>query len=90
MHDIHPVALEIVRNYPIAALDEIESNPCRTAYSPIVYEVRDLTRAWVDRNGKLIAQGRKGLPIFLADIVPPVIDTIQVIGPHNWQSAISR
>jgi N-methylhydantoinase B len=85
MRDIHPVTLEIVRNCLIAALDEIETNLCRTAYSPIVYEVRDLTCAWVDRDGRLIAQGRKGLPIFLADIAPPVIDTIEVIGPDNWQ-----
>jgi N-methylhydantoinase B len=85
MRDINPITLEIVRNYLIAALDEIESNLCRTAYSPIVYEVRDLTCAWVDREGRLIAQGRKGLPIFLADISPPVMDTIEVIGAQNWE-----
>lgn len=83
--DIDPITLEIVRNYLIAALDEIEINLCRTAYTPIVYEVRDLTCAWVDPQGKLIAQGRKGLPIFLADISPPVVDTIEVIGIDNWE-----
>lgn len=82
---VNPITLEIVRNYLIAALDEIETNLCRTAYSPIVYEVRDLTCAWVDKTGRLIAQGRKGLPIFLADISPPVIDAIEVIGVDNWE-----
>lgn len=77
---VDPVTLEVVRNLLIGILDEGEINLSRTAFSPIIYEVKDYCIGLLDREGRTIAQSRGGIPTFMADLGEPVRDGIAVYG----------
>lgn len=77
---IDPVTLEVVRNLLIGILDEGEINLSRTAFSPIIYEVKDYCIGLLDREGRTIAQSRGGIPTFMADLGEPVRDGIAIYG----------
>lgn len=68
------VDVEIVRCTLAASLEEAETNICQTSFSPIVYEVRDFCTAVLRPDGRFIAQGMGGIPIFLGDLDAPVRD----------------
>jgi N-methylhydantoinase B len=78
--DVDAVTLEIVRNLLIGILDEGEINLSRTAFSPIIYEVKDYCIGLLDREGRTIAQSRGGIPTFMADLGEPVRDGIEIYG----------
>ena len=77
---VDPVTLEIIRNLLIAILDEGEINLSRTAFSPIIYEVKDYCIGLLDTEGRTIAQSRGGIPTFMADLGEPVRDGIGIYG----------
>ncbi len=79
-----PVTLEIVRNLLIAILDEGEINLSRTAFSPIIYEVKDYCVGLLDVHGNTIAQSRGGIPTFMADLGEPVKDGIRIYGEQGF------
>ncbi len=81
---VDPVTLEIVRNLLIAILDEGEINLSRTAFSPIIYEVKDYSICLLDRDGQTIAQSRGGIPTFMADMGEPVRDGIEMYGADGF------
>ena len=81
---IDPVTLEIVRTLLIALLDEGEINLSRTAFSPIIYEVKDYCIGLLDREGRTIAQSRGGIPTFMADLGEPVRDGIAIYGADGF------
>lgn len=81
---VDPVTLEIVRNLLIAILDEGEINLSRTAFSPIIYEVKDYCVGLLDRQGRTIAQSRGGIPTFMADLGEPVRDGIEIYGVDGF------
>lgn len=83
-HNVDPVTLEIVRNLLIAILDEGEINLSRTAFSPIIYEVKDFCVGLLDREGNTIAQSRGGIPTFMADLGEPVRDGIDIYGADGF------
>lgn len=64
---IDPVTLEIIRYVLQSIPDEVEADITRTAYSPLVYEYKDYAVGMVDAAGRLIAQCKGGIPIFLAN-----------------------
>ncbi|MSP36823.1 MAG: hydantoinase B/oxoprolinase family protein [Limnohabitans sp.] len=82
---VDPVTLEIIRNLFIAILDEGEINLSRTAFSPIIYEVKDYAIGLLDREGRTIAQSRGGVPTFMADLGEPVRDGLEIYGPDGFQ-----
>jgi len=82
---VDPVTQEIVRNLLIAILDEGEINLSRTAFSPIIYEVKDYCVGLVDREGRTIAQSRGGIPTFMADLGEPVRDGIAIYGLDGFE-----
>jgi len=75
-----PITLQILQSNLISIVDEMEANMTRTAYSPIVYEVKDLCAALLDTEARIVAQARGGLPIFLADMGAPVQAGIDQFG----------
>lgn len=81
---VDPVTLEVIQHALVAAVDEMEVTIMRTAYSPIVYEVRDFCAALLDLNGGIIAQARGGMPIFLSDLGTPVLDAVEKIGKETF------
>ena len=70
------IDVEIVRCSLANVLAETEANICQTAFSPIVYEVRDFCTALLRPDGTSIAQGIGGVPIFLGDLDAPVRDLV--------------
>ena len=81
---VDPITLEVIRNSLKFNLDEVELTLCRTAYSSTVYEVRDMCAGWIDAEGRLIAQGRYGLPIFMADLAISIQAGIDVYGRDGF------
>ncbi len=66
---IDPVTLEILRQLLQSIPDEVETDLTRTAFSPLIYEYKDYAVGMVDATGRLIAQSRGGIPIFLANVL---------------------
>jgi N-methylhydantoinase B len=77
--------VEVFRHITMAVLDEIEVNVTRTAYSPLVYEIKDYTVGILSAEFELMAQSQLSLPGFVADLGIPVCDAVQVIGSENLE-----
>jgi len=75
---VDPITLEIIRSLLIAILDEGEINLSRTAFSPIIYEVKDYCVGLLDVKCQTIAQSRGGIPTFMADLGEPVFDGLDI------------
>jgi N-methylhydantoinase B len=78
-----PIMLEVVRNLLIATMDECEINLSRTAFSPIIYEVKDYCIGLLDHEGRTIAQSRGSVPTFMADLGDSVKDGLAIYGPEG-------
>src|ERR1700722_1800004 len=74
---VDPVTVEIIRNALKAAADEMSVNLGRSAYTPIIYEVKDYSVALFDQDCQLLGQA-PGLPIFLGALE----DAIRVTLPR--------
>lgn len=83
--DVDPVTVEVIRNLLQFNLDEIELTICRTAYSSTVYEVRDMCAGWVDVDGRLIAQGRFGLPVMMGDLASNLQSGFDLFGRNGFE-----
>jgi N-methylhydantoinase B len=75
-----PIMLEVIRSLLVAIMDECEINLSRTAFSPIVYEVKDYCIGLLDKTGRTIAQSRGSVPTFMADLGDPVADGLEIYG----------
>ena len=75
-----PIMLEVVRSLLIATMDECEINLSRTAFSPIIYEVKDYCIGLLDQDGNTIAQSRGSVPTFMADLGDSVRDGLAIYG----------
>src|SRR5262249_7385645 len=75
-----PIMLEVIRSLLIAIMDESEINLSRTAFSPIVYEVKDYCIGLLDKTGRTIAQSRGSVPTFMADLGDSVADGLDIYG----------
>ena len=80
MTEAHPITVEVVRNAIVAYADEMANALCKSAYNMMIYEVRDYCCGLIDTQGRMIAQNRGGLPIFLADLGVAVEDGIARYG----------
>ena len=78
-----PIMLEVIRSLLIAIMDESEINLSRTAFSPIVYEVKDYCIGLLDKTGRTIAQSRGSVPTFMADLGDSVADGLEIYGPDG-------
>lgn len=84
-NQVDPITLEIIRNLLIAILDEGEINLSRTAFSPIIYEVKDYCVGLLDVKCQTIAQSRGGIPTFMADLGEPVRDGVEIYGEGGFE-----
>jgi len=80
MTKAHPITVEVVRNAVVAYADEMANVLAKSAYNMMIYEVRDYCCGLLDAKGRMIAQNRGGLPIFLSDLGPAVEDGIRRYG----------
>ena len=74
-----PVTVEIIRNALNAAADEMSVNLGRSAYTPIIYEMKDYSVALFDAECRLLGQS-PGLPIFLGALEDAVKVAIERYG----------
>ena len=74
-----PVTTEIVRHALDAAADQMRVALCRTAFSPIIYEMTDFAAALYDPQVRLLAQGR-ALPLFLGTLGACVETAVERLG----------
>jgi N-methylhydantoinase B len=76
---VDPVTVEIIRNALNSAADEMGVNLARSAYTPIIYEVKDYSVALFDDDCRLLGQA-PGLPIFLGALEDAVKVTVEKYG----------
>jgi N-methylhydantoinase B len=74
-----PVTTQIVRHGLDAAADQMRVALCRTAFSPIIYEMTDFAAALYDPQVRLLAQGR-ALPLFLGTLGACVETAVKRLG----------
>ena len=78
-HD--PISLQIIRHELVAIPNQIEKNIERTAFSPLVQEYKDYSVGFVDPDGRLVAQSKGSLPIFVANALGAAVrEGISVYG----------
>ncbi|WP_408011331.1 hydantoinase B/oxoprolinase family protein [Pseudalkalibacillus sp. A8] len=75
----NPVTTEIVRNALISAADEMNASLARSAFSPIIYEMKDCSVCLFNRDIELLGQSA-GLPIFLGNLDECIRVTTELIG----------
>jgi N-methylhydantoinase B len=74
---IDPITLSVVRSGLEQICDEMDLHLIRSALSPIISETNDCAHGIYDPDtGETIAQGRLGLPVFLANMQFAVQSTI--------------
>ncbi|MFD0824181.1 hydantoinase B/oxoprolinase family protein [Neobacillus sp. M.A.Huq-85] len=75
----NPITTEIVRNALTSIADEMNASLARSAFSPIIYEMKDCSVCLFNRDVELLGQSA-GLPIFLGNIDECIKTTTKVIG----------
>jgi N-methylhydantoinase B len=74
---IDPITLSVVRSRLEQICDEMDMHLIRSALSPIISETNDCAHGiYAADSGETIAQGRLGLPVFLANMQFAVQSTI--------------
>ncbi|MDR2348000.1 MAG: hydantoinase B/oxoprolinase family protein [Bifidobacteriaceae bacterium] len=79
-----PILTEIIRSALNSAADEMNSTLIRSAYTPVIYEMKDCAVGLLDENHKTLGQSA-GLPIFLGNLEIVTEYTEQVYGREVWQ-----
>ena len=62
-----PATVEVVRNAFISGAEQMRRNLYRSAYSPVIYEMKDCSVGIYDNQGHLLGQA-PGLPFFLGSL----------------------
>lgn len=80
--NIDPIKTEIIRNALNSAANQMKQALCRTAFSPIIYEVLDFASAIYDKDVRLLAQA-PSLPLFMGTLNFCVEEAVKAIGGEN-------
>jgi N-methylhydantoinase B len=81
---IDPITTEIIRSAFRAAADEMNATLIRSAYTPIIYEMKDCSVALLDADHRVLGQSA-GLPIFLGNLEICTRLTEQTYGRKAWK-----
>jgi N-methylhydantoinase B len=81
---LDPIATEIIRSAFSAAADEMNATLIRSAYTPIIYEMKDCSVALLDAEHRVLGQSA-GLPIFLGNLEICTRLTEQMYGREGWE-----
>ena len=80
---IDPITTEIVRSAFRAAADEMNATLIRSAYTPIIYEMKDCSVALLSADHRVLGQSA-GLPIFLGNLEICTQLTEERYGREAW------
>lgn len=61
------MTVEVIRNTYVSIASQMNNNLARSAYTPVIYEMKDCSVAIFDRDVRLLGQA-PGLPIFLGGL----------------------
>lgn len=76
---LDPVTIEVTRNAFISIASQMNNNLARSAYTPIIYEMKDCSVGLFNAEGKLLGQA-PGLPIFLGSLEVAIAVTTEHLG----------
>jgi len=76
---IDPIKTEIIRNALNSAANQMKQALCRTAFSPIIYEVLDFASAIYDKDVRLLSQA-PSLPLFMGTLNFCVEEAVKGVG----------
>ncbi|HKO46863.1 MAG TPA: hydantoinase B/oxoprolinase family protein, partial [Polyangiaceae bacterium] len=76
------VTTEVIRNFFQSCAEDMNAVLIRSAYSPIIYEVRDCSVVLLDANGDMLGMNN-GLPIFLGNLEFCVKYAIDALGKDS-------
>ncbi|MCB0153287.1 MAG: hydantoinase B/oxoprolinase family protein, partial [Anaerolineae bacterium] len=82
---VDPITTEIMRNAFFAAAEDMRATLWRSAFSPVIYEMKDCSVALFDEKAQLLAQA-PGLPFFLGALSEVVQVVITHVGLANFQA----
>ncbi|MBO68029.1 MAG: 5-oxoprolinase [Acidiferrobacteraceae bacterium] len=74
-----PITVEVIRNSFSSIAAQMNQNLARSAYTPIIYEMKDCSVSLFDRNIQLVGQS-SGLPVFLGTLGPAVEAVVDTFG----------
>ena len=79
-----PVTTEIIRNALLSAAEEMRAVLIRSAFTPVIYEMKDCSVGLFNEHGELLGQA-PGLPFFLGALSEVVKVLIEHVGLHDFQ-----
>ncbi|MDA8312801.1 MAG: hydantoinase B/oxoprolinase family protein [Actinomycetota bacterium] len=80
---VDPITTEIIRSGLNAAADEMNATLIRSAYTPVIYEMKDCSVGLLDDRHQILGQSA-GLPIFLGNLEVVTELTEVQIGREGW------
>ncbi len=81
---VDPITTEIIRSGLNAAADEMNATLIRSAYTPVIYEMKDCSVGLLDDHHQILGQSA-GLPIFLGNLEIVTELTELQIGREGWK-----
>ncbi|MGO9582725.1 MAG: hydantoinase B/oxoprolinase family protein [Acidimicrobiales bacterium] len=81
---VDPITTEIIRSGLNAAADEMNATLIRSAYTPVIYEMKDCSVGLLDEHHQILGQSA-GLPIFLGNLEVVTELTEVQFGREGWQ-----
>jgi N-methylhydantoinase B len=79
-----PITTEVLRNAFIAIAEDMNASLIRSAYSPIIYHIRDTAVALIDASRQVLAHS-PGVPFFLGTLEDCVRLTEELLGEDIWE-----
>jgi N-methylhydantoinase B len=79
----NPVTTEIIRNALVSAANEMNESLFRSAYSPVIYEMKDCAVAIFNEQLQALGQSQ-GVPLFLGNLEESVRHSTEYYGGFNY------
>jgi N-methylhydantoinase B len=76
---LNPITVEVIRNAFLSIARQMNNNLARSAYTPIIYEMKDCSVGIFDAEARLLGQS-PGLPMFLGNLETGIVATTQALG----------
>src|SRR5262249_30393732 len=76
---VDPVSVEVIRNAFNSIARQMNNNLARSAYTPIIYEMKDCSVGVFDADARLLGQS-PGLPMFLGNLETGIVATTEELG----------
>lgn len=81
---VSPIVVEIIRNALNSAAHEMNNCLARSAFSPLIYEMKDCSVGIFDTDGEMLGQSA-GLPIFLGNLDICIKILNEKVGLENYK-----